>query len=243
MNMKHRRRRALHAGPGGLSDTPGLSPAQTFPAGPVGVDRQASTPVTAQRPTARTVLAGFTKIFHPTAALAGTAVEAWYGLRRLKIERPADQCALTGYQITTISPRTATAGAAIQWATAGGFDAFIVIGRNLTQIQPGAWTRMGSPLPFATGNTTLQARGSWEGDIIAACAFPSGGWADAAPQQKELVREFGLETYPLKVGDTLDVGLVILNSRLTAVGTNYVEGFGLVQLKTAELYQSRTLDA
>lgn len=240
MNTLLRRRRVIGK-PGGLSDTPGLDAPSPLPQGLPTDQRQAPTLVTAQRPTARTWLAGFTKIFHPSAALAGSSVEAWYGLRRIKVDRPSDQMALTGYKVAMMSPRTATVGAAVQWASGGGYDAFIVIGRNLPQVQPGAWARMGSPLPIAGGTTLLPARGSFEGDIISAIPFPSGAWVDTAPQQKELVREFGLETYPLAMGDTLDVGLVILNSRLTAVNTNYVEGFALVELKTAELYQSRTL--
>lgn len=213
------------------------APADGFDSAP---DRE-PTQVTATRPTARTWRAFFRTIAHPAAVPAGNAVEAWYGLRRVRVSREFEKMAVTGIKVEMVAPRTSDSGVNKQWATAGGFDAYIVVGRNLTQMQPDAWTCAPSPLGFAGGRLVSPATDNIEGDIITATCFPSGAFTDTAPPQKLYAREFGLETWPIKVGDTLDVALVILKSRLTATITNLVDGWCDIEVKTADLYASRSL--
>lgn len=201
---------------------------------------------TLARPTARMLRAGFRQIAH-AAALGGDANAslAWYCLRREIVKTQDQQFALTGYMADLRSPRTADAGAAKQWASAGGFDAFLVIGRNLRFLTPDAWTKADGPgLPFVTGALTgrpvLPAGGQAEGTILSALTFPSGGFADTSPGKDIIVREFGLEAFRFVVGDSLDLALVVQASRVnTGVTTNYVDGFADIEMKVADVYRSR----
>lgn len=194
------------------------------------------------RPTFRIAHAGFAKIFHP-ASLAGSAAEAWYGLRTIRPRNVYDQFALTGYKIDLRSPRTTDSVNAKAWSSQGGFDAWIVIGRNLNWVVPGAWSR--SPLfaPTASGSyQTLPSTGTGDPEIITACSFPTGSWTDNPMQQKEVAREFGLETYPFRANNhRLDVALVVLASRVTTTIANYVDGYAQIELKLAEAARSTQL--
>lgn len=207
-----------------------------------------STPAeaTRARPTARMILAGFRQIPH-AAALSGdsAATLAWFCLRRHVVRTADEQFALTGYKADLRSPRTADLGAAKLWASAGGFDAFLVIGRNLRFLTPDAWVKADGPaLPFVTGaltgRTALPATQPNDGQVISVLTFPSGAFADAAPGKEVTIREFGLEAFPFVQRDSLDVALVVQASRVASgVATNYVDGYAHLELKTADVYRSR----
>jgi hypothetical protein len=199
---------------------------------------------TLQRPTARTHRAGFRRILHSAAALPGDAgaVEAWYSLRRIVIASEADQFLLTGIKADLRSPRTADAGNALTWATAGGFDAYVVIGRNLRFLTPGQWTRQRSKLLFATSTLILPPTAGPDDEIITTLTFPPGNMGDTNPTKETSVREFGWEGFPFKVGDSLDVALVVLASRVSSGNAaNYVDGFADIEIKVCDLYRSSSL--
>lgn len=196
---------------------------------------------TFQRPTFKIEHAGFAKIFHPSA-LPGTAFEAWYGLKQIRPRNIADQFALTGLRLDLRSPRTVDAGAAKAWASQGGFDAWICIGKNLSWIVPGQWSRSPAFVPVLGGSNPILPTGRGVGpEIITFESFPAGSWTDNPMQSAKIAREFGLETYPFRVGERLDVALVMLASRVTTVNTNYVDGYAQVELKLAEAFRSTTL--
>lgn len=238
------RRRLLHARGFRVAVGPDsqrwIQPEPASPSVPVYDPTTRRTDTTADRPTADTKLCGFVRIQHP-AALAGDANAgfAWFGLHRTKIGSRCEQLALTGYKVDLRSPRTADAGNAKAWSSAGGFDAFIVIGRNLSHVTPDAWTRAPAPLPLSGTLNAIPAARPRDGRIISVISFPGGSIVDAIPGSKDVVREFGLELYPFSVGDTLDVALVVQASRIaTGSAVNYVDGFALVELKTADLFRS-----
>jgi hypothetical protein len=229
-------RRHLAYTAGGTSVAAGISSSP-----PPRVPEAERTDTTLTRPTARTIRAGFRRIAHPAAALPGNDVWAWRLLRRIRVASPIDQFALTGYKIDMRPPRTATSSTNVQWATAGGHDAAIVIGRNLRFMSPDAWIRFAAPIPTdAGGSLALPAEGPIDDEYLSVHTFPAGGFADTNPAQALLVREFGMELYPFVVGDSLDVGLVILASRLTSTPTNMVDGFCDIELKVSTAHRTRS---
>lgn len=249
LHVNHRR--ALMTPRNGYAARGGFgAPWPTAPAGAAGAPAQTPTSTRAEatlaRPTARMLMAGFRQIPH-AAALGGDAAAslAWYSLLRQVVRTADEQFALTGYKADLRSPRTADAGAAKQWASSGGFDAFIVIGRNLRFLTPDTWVKADAPsLPFVTGALTgrlsLPAVGGTVGQVLSVLTFPSGGFADAAPGKEVTIREFGLEAFPFVQRDSLDVALVVQASRVaTGVATNYVDGYAHIEVKTADVYRSR----
>ena len=240
--LKHRTGRAARGGPGWPTSSAAAVAASTPGQAPVSTRAEA----TLARPTARMLLAGFRQVPHAAALLGDAAATlAWYCLLRHVVRTPDEQFALTGYKADLRSPRTADAGAAKQWASSGGFDAFLVVGRNLRFLTPDAWIKADGPaLPFVTGALTgrpvLPATGGAVGQVLSVLTFPSGGFADAAPGKEVTIREFGLEAFPFVKGDSLDLALVVQASRVnTGVATNYVDGYAHVELKTADVYRSR----
>lgn len=157
-------------------------------------------------------------------------MDAWYGLRRVRvIEGAGQEFSLTGAAMELLP--TDSAGGALTgytspkaWGDTRGITAAIVVGKNLP-ITPNAWTSGPAYVPgIDFGNVAPHAR-SLKNDADTApvyyvkSGFPTGTFRDTAPNKPPLRWSFAPHVARFTYGETFDIALVVRRAQVHALGS------------------------
>lgn len=181
-------------------------------------------------PQFRVIRAYATSIPVGAAEVIPTGMDAWFGLRRVRVKEDFGQeFSLTGCAMELL-PSDSAAGALTgyttpkAWGDTRGLGAAIVIGKNLP-MTPNAWTGAPSWIPGIAfgdaaphGRSLLNDPGSMPEYFVQA-GFPTGTFRDTAPNKPPLRWSFAPHVARCTLGETFDIALVVRRSQINALGS------------------------
>lgn len=179
--------------------------------------RRARSPLVDLLPTFDVWGAWFTEL-DVSSPTIDAGVSAWYGLRRIHVDRDTGQeVGISGFQLTLL-PADVDGAAdldALGWGSTTGIAAAIVIGTNLP-ITAGGWSSGPAHMPGIEDAAPCHLSVTPGRRYIHVQPFPTGKFTDTVPAQVSIIREFGAFVYRVPVGSTIDVALVCRRAQVHA---------------------------
>jgi hypothetical protein len=176
-------------------------------------------------PTFATVTCGFEQIAIPAGTAIAANMSGWYPLADLTIGQDIEQDCYLDWAHAQLTPTESSANGTTNavWGTTSGSGAAIVIGQDLPTIR-NQWTSAPCYVPGVEATTSGNVIATTRSPYDAWWTFPTGDYADTAPNKPYLPFPLGKVAKRYPRGTRFGVALVVRGSQVTAGANKNLRG-------------------